>query len=173
MVLVVSTQIGWRTIMGSSTRAHKEFRCCIAAENSAGRLKIAGFWYSVCVLNMSRTGYRVRLTNSIAKKLRPGRTPVLDFAGEQWVVDIKSRYSNQDEYTELGLARKKELTKYKLPRSWSFTVPSCLNVDSDPAFLGFLVLAFLTAVICLPGIGDSLGTAPRVRDVVQAVMQSR
>lgn len=159
--------------MGRSTNAHKEFRCCIAAENSAGRLKIAGFWYSVCVLNMSRTGYRVRLPNSVAKKLRGRRVPVLDFAGEQWLVDVKSRYSNDHQFTEFGLARKKELTKYTLPRSWSFSMPNCLNVNSDPAFLGFLVLAFLTAVICLPGIGDSLGTAPKVRHAVQAVIQSR
>ena len=159
--------------MGCSTNAHKEFRCTIATENSAGRLKIAGFWYSVCVMDISRTGYRVRVPNSIAKKLRGRRAPVLDFAGEQWQVDVKSRYSNEHNFTELGLARKKELTKYKLPTSWSFSMPNCLNVNSDPAFLGFLVLAFLTVVICLPGIGDSLGTAPKVRQAVQAVIASR
>lgn len=159
--------------MGCSTNAHEEYRCSIATENSAGRLKIAGFWYSVRVLNMSRTGYRVRLPNSVAKKLRGGRVPVLDFAGEQWEVDVKSRYSTENKFTEFGLARKKELTRYKLPSSWSFSMPSCFNVNSDPAFLGFLIIAFLTVVICLPGIGDSLGTAPKVRHAVQAVINSR
>lgn len=158
--------------MVCSRNAHKEFRCCIASENSAGRLKIAGFWYSACVLDMSRTGYRVRLANSVAKKLRGRRVPVLDFAGEQWEVDVKSRFSNGNEYTELGLARRKELTRYKLPSSWSFVVPNCLNANSDPAFLGFLVLAFLVVVLSLPGIGDTLGTAPKVRHAVKSVLEA-
>lgn len=159
--------------MGCSTNAHQEFRCCIAAENSAARLKIAGIWHKVCVLNVSRTGYRIRLPNSVAKKLRGGRAPVLDFADEQWQVEVQSRYSDGNMFTELGLSRKKELTRYKVPSSWSFLLPNSLNVNSDPAFLGFLVLAFLAAVLCLPGIGDSLGTAPKVRDIVQTVIRFR
>lgn len=158
--------------MGCSTNAHKEFRCTIAAENSAGRLKIAGFWYNVRVLNMSRTGYRVRLPNSVAKKLRGRRVPVLDFAGEQWEVDVKSRFSAENKFTEIGLARTKELTRYKVPSSWSFCMPNCFNLNSDPAFLGFLILAFLAVVVCLPGIGDSLGTAPKVRHAVRSVINS-
>ncbi len=159
--------------MGYSTNQDRDFRCSIAPENAAGRLKIAGIWYSAHVINMSRTGYRVRLPNSVAKKLRGRRTPVLDFAGEQWEVDVKSRYSDECKFTELGLARKRELTKYTLPSSWTFAMPKCLNVDSDPTFLTFLVLAFLTVVLSLPGIGDSLGTAPKVRNVVKAVLSSR
>lgn len=159
--------------MACSSNANKEFRCCIANENSAAKLKIAGIWYSACVLDMSRTGYRIRLPNAVVKKLRGRRVPVLDFAGEQWQVEVKSRYTNDNKFTELGLARRKELTKYKLPSSWSFAAPKCLSVDSDPAFLGFLVLAFVSVVLSLPGIGDSLGTAPKVRHVVKAVIGSR
>lgn len=156
--------------MGCSTNARKEYRCCIAAENSAGKLKIASKWYKVCVLNTSATGYCLRVPNSVAKRVRERRVSVLDFAGEQWEVEVKSRYSEDSRFTDLGFARTKELTRYSVPTSWSFSFGSKSTLYSDPAFLGFLVLLFLTAVVCLPGIGDSLGTAPRVKTAIQSFM---
>ncbi|MCA9160578.1 MAG: hypothetical protein KDA72_19740 [Planctomycetales bacterium] len=156
--------------MGCSSNARKEYRCCIAAENSAGKLKIAGKQYNACVLNTSATGYRVRVPNSVAKRVRGRRVCVLDFAGEQWEVEVKSRFTADNQFTDIGFTRTKELTRYTIPTSWSFCSCPNLNLYSDPAFLGFLVLAFLTAVVCLPGIGDSLGTAPRVKTAIRSFM---
>ena len=152
--------------------ARTEYRCCISAENSAGKLKISGKWYDVCVLNTSRTGYRLRVPTSVAKKLRGRRLPVLDFAGEKWELELKSRYSDDSSFTDLGFARIKELTRYSTPSTWSLgSGISSSSLVSDPAFLGSLVLAFIVAVVCLPGIGDSLGTAPKVKSAIQSVMR--
>ena len=156
--------------MGCSLNARKEYRCCIATENSAGKLKIAGKWYSVCVLNTSATGYRVRVPYSVAKRVRGRRVCVLDFAGEQWEVACKSRCTEDKQFTELGFARTRELTRYPVPISWPILLGPKSNAYGDTAFLGVLVIAFLTAVVCLPGIGDSLGTAPRVKTAIQSFM---
>lgn len=159
--------------MSCSTNNNRhEYRCCIAAENSAGKLKIAGKTYPVCVINTSRTGFRVRVPNAIAKRVRGKRLPVLTFAGETWEVEVKSRYTDNSQFTDLGFARRKELTQYKEPSSWSLALMPHWSVSNDPAFLGMLVLALLTAVVCLPGIGDSLGTAPKVRTAIQWVLKS-
>ncbi len=156
----------------TTTNNRQEYRCCIAAENSAGQLKIAGKTFPVCVLNTSRTGFRVRVPNAIAKRLRGKKLPVLTFAGETWEVEVKSRYTDDSKFTDLGFARRRDLTKYKEPSSWSLALLPQWSVSNDPAFLGMLVIALLTAVVCLPGIGDSLGTAPKVRTVIQSVLKS-
>ncbi|MEO8268084.1 MAG: hypothetical protein ABI557_00095 [Aureliella sp.] len=156
--------------MECSSDSRKEYRCCIAAENSAGKLKIAGKWYNVSVVNTSATGYRVRVPSSVAKRVRGRCVTVLDYSGEQWEVEVKSRTADDNKFTDLGFTRIKELTRYPLPTSWSFSSGPNSHMYSDPAFLGFLVVAFLTAVVCLPGIGDTLGTAPRVKTALQSFM---
>ena len=156
--------------MGCSSNAREEYRCCIATKDSAGKLRIAGKWYSACVLDTSATGYRVRVPYSVGKQMWGRRTGVLDFGGEQWEVEVKSRCTEDSQFTDLGFIRTKELTRYPAPTSWPFLSDSNANLHSDPAFLGFLVVAFITAVVCLPGVGDSLGTAPRVKTVIQSFM---
>ena len=104
--------------------------------------------------------------------MRGKRLPVLTFAGETWEVEVKSRYTDDSSFTDLGLARSRELTPYKEPSSWSLAMLPQWSVSNDPAFLGMLVIALITAVVCLPGIGDSLGTAPKVRSAIQSVLKS-
>lgn len=156
--------------MGCSSNARKEYRCCIADENSAGKLKIGRKWYSACVLDTSATGFGVRVPNSVAKRVQEQQSCVLDFSDEQWEVEVRYRRTDDSQFTDLGFERTRELTRYPLPNSWSYYSRPNSNVQGDPAFLGFLVLAFLTAIVCLPGIGDTLGTAPRLKSAVQQFM---
>ncbi len=156
--------------MSRDQNERQEYRCCIASENSAGKLKISGHVYDVSVLNTSRTGFCIRASNSVANKLRGKRRPILLYAGETWEVELKSRFSDESKFTNLGMTRVRDLTKFTQPSSWFSGLFSSSNYQSDPTFLAFLVLAFLTAIISLPGIGDSLGTAPKVREVIKSVI---
>ncbi len=157
--------------MAESQNQRQEYRCCISSENSAGKMKIGSRTYNVCVLNTSRTGFCVRIPNSVAKQLRGNRRPILLFSGETWEVEVKSRYSDESMFTNLGVTRKRDLTKITQPSGWGATLACSTNFQSDPTFLAVLVIAFLAAVICLPGIGDSLGTAPKVREVINSVLK--
>lgn len=156
--------------MSHANIERQEYRCCIAAENSAGKLKIGPRTFDVCVTNTSRTGFGIRVPNHVAQKLRGKRRLLLLYAGETWEVGIQSRYSDDSHYTNLGLTRGRELTKLAVPGNWWGGMFSRSSAPADPTFLAFLVLAFLIAVISLPGIGDSLGTAPKVRQALSSVM---
>lgn len=157
--------------MNSPQEDRHEYRCCIAAENSAGKLKIGGRLFDVCVVDTSRTEFGIRVPNAVAKRLKGKRRPQLLYAGETWEVEPTTRFSEDSQYTQLGLARIRDLTKIPMPRSWPFSAFHNPATQSDPTFLAFLIVAFLVAVLCLPGIGDSLGTAPRVRDAIESVVE--
>lgn len=156
--------------MSRDPNQRQEYRCCIASENSAAKLKIGTSTNDVSVLNTSRTGFCLRVRNDIAKKLRGKRRPILLYNGEIWEVELKSRYSDESKFTNLGVSRVRDLTQFSEPTSWSFGFFSNPTSQADPTFLAFLILAFLVAVIALPGIGDSLGTAPKVRAVIKSVI---
>lgn len=156
--------------MSHATIERQEYRCCIAAENSAGKLKIGLRTFDVCVTNTSRTGFGIRMPTHVAKKLSSKRRLLLLYAGETWEVGVQSRYSDDSQFTNLGLIRGRELTKLQVPGSWWGGMFSRSSAPADPTFLAFLVLAFLIAVISLPGIGDSLGTAPKVRKALSSLL---
>lgn len=156
--------------MTCETNDRRAFRCCIAAENSAAKLKVGGRLKNVCVLDTSRNGFCVQVPNRLAKRLADGKHSVLHFAGEQWEVEVMSRYCDSEHYTNLGLARIRELTKIEMPSTWTLSFVPTGVAKPDPHFLTFLVLAFMTAAICLPGIGDNLGTAPKVRHLINSMI---
>ena len=145
----------------------QEFRCSIAAENSAARLRVGSWTYDVNVVDTSRTGIGIRVSNVIAEKLGKRKRLVVIYQGEKWEVEITSRYQDDPHYTVLGTTRRRELTKLPQPSGWNWNWLTQQSCQADPTFLAFLVLAFLVAVISLPGIGDSLGTAPKVRGVLE------
>ncbi len=159
--------------MSCETHDRREFRCCIAAENSAGKLRIGLKQYDVCVLDTSRNGFCIKLPNRVASKVREKSLPILSFNGENWEVELKSRYSDGETFTNLGLARVREVTKIKAPSSWGLWCSSNRSgLHNDPTFLAFLVLAFIVAAISLPGVGDHLGTAPRVQKAIKSFVKS-
>ena len=147
------------------------FRCRIPPENSAAKLKLRGRLIDVNVLDTSRSGFSVRMPNKIARKLSGRKRAVLFFGGDKWEVTAQSSYTGTDDFTVIGLSRIREITKIKEPRCWGFSLPK-INLQNDPAFLMYLMLALVVAVICLPGLGDNLGTAPKVRKGLSNVVES-
>ena len=158
--------------MSCETHDRREFRCCIAAENSAGKLRIGMKQYDACVVDTSRNGFCIKVPNRVAAKVRDKTVPVLSFNGEIWEVELKSRYCDGEEFTNLGLSRVREITKIKQPSSWGLSFNPGSGLHNDPMFLAFLVLAFLVAAICLPGVGDNLGTAPKVRKAINSFVKT-
>jgi hypothetical protein len=157
--------------MSRSQVEREEYRCCIVSENSGGLLRVGRKTHKICVVDTSRTGFGIRVPNAVSKKIKDKSKLLLIFGGETWEVALKSRYSEDSQYVNLGLTRVRDLTKITCPRSWGWSLLRNPAAQTDPTFLAFLVLAFLTAVITLPGIGDSLGTAPKVREVIESVVE--
>lgn len=149
--------------MAREPDSRSAFRCVIPVECSAAKLKLGNKFTQVRVLDTSRVGFTTQLPKQLAAKVRPNKSCELHFAGERWEVEVESRYANEDGTTNVGFRRIQELTKIKSPgQSWLSYAPR-ISAQTDPTFLFFLMLLFLFACLSLPGVGDQLGTASKVR----------
>lgn len=154
--------------MGDDSRT--AFRCTVAPENSAATLVVRGKKNPVRVLDTSREGFTIQVTEKIVSKLKRGKVYRLLFNGEDWQVAKESHYT-ADGKVNVGLQRLQEVTKIKVPNTW-FTFFKKSPTESDPTLVVYLMIAFLIACIAMPGLGDNLGTAPRLRDGIQMVFRA-
>lgn len=145
------------------------YRCTVAPENSRAQLVVGRKKYDVSIQETSRDGFGVRMSNTLASKLSDMKVYELLYAGEDWLVTKEGHYTD-DDVTVVGFKRQKEVTKIKSPVSW-FPFLSSSRSQSDPAFLLYLMIAFLVACVALPGMGDSLGTAPRIKKGFQTIFE--
>jgi len=143
------------------------YKCAIAAENSAAELRVGSKSYVVAVLDASRYGYTLRVPNAILNRIRSKRSCRLEYASELSEVVSESEFANCSEFTNVGMKRIRELTKIKMPSGFQFSFGSMFSLQQDPTFLLGLMIAFLLACFCLPGIGDQVGTAPKVSRAVK------
>lgn len=150
----------------------RAFRCTVPPENSAAKLRVKNKWHDVAVLDTSRCGFSVRVRGGIAGKLKAGKTYELKFNGEHWRVEQESNFSDAGGDSTVGFSRIEELTKIKMPSTPLTAYVSKTTAQSDPTFLFFIMVVFLIACISLPGIGDNLGTAPKVRAGVKSVIDT-
>lgn len=146
------------------------FRCAVAPEYSKGILSVGLGKFAINVLDTSRDGYTVRCPARVASKLKPGKSARLVFRGETWEVQRSSLYNESSDYVHLGCTRVRELTKIKQPKTSMFAaLAPRISLSSDPGLLMFLLIAFMVAVASLPGLGNKLGTAPRIHKGIHEI----
>lgn len=148
------------------------YRCAVSLENSAAELRVGAKSYSVRVLDMSRNGFTIRVPNAILKRIRSKPNLRLEYSSELWEVELDGEYSDSNDFTNLSLVRVRDLTTLKMPNGFQFSFGTMFSLNQDPTFLLGLMLAFLAACFCLPGIGDQVGTAPKISRSVKAAWQS-
>lgn len=148
------------------------YKCAIAVENSAAELRVGSKSYRVSVLDASRDGYTIRVSNAILTRIRSKAVCRLEFASSLSEVAFESEFSDCADFTNVGLKRVRDLTKFKMPSGFQFSFGSMFSLQQDPSFLLGLMVAFLLACFCLPGIGDQVGTAPKVSRAVKGFWSS-
>ncbi len=156
------------------TRSHDNrtsFRCAIAPEDSAAKVKVRGGMHPCAVLSTSRDGFSIRVKHALAMRIGKAKTIQLWFRGEKWEVSVSSQYRDDEQTTTLGLTRIRELTKLKAPSSWGWFAMPRFSANTDPSFVLALLVAFLATCICLPGIGTSLGTAPKIKAGLNSIIR--
>jgi hypothetical protein len=161
--------------MSQSSINGNAYRCIVAPERSAAVLRVGRTRFPVNVLDTSRDGFTVRVPNAaVAKMDRKRNSPRLElrFDGERWEVDRSGSYADNHEFTQLSLVRIRDLTKLKQPGGFEWASVTQLSAQKDPTLLVGLLVAFLIACFCLPGIGDQIGTAPKVSRAVRGMWNS-
>lgn len=164
-----------RVLMVTQDRS-KPYRCIILPEDSVCRIRIGRKEFVGELIDLSRDDFRLRVPPSVDRLLQKARHIELRYHGERWLV----KYDNSDlpEATADGsnsvvqLRRVDELTRVKMPSPWATLGSLKMSRETDPRFVLAVMVAFIAACLALPGIGDHLGTAPRIKDGIHSVIRS-
>lgn len=154
-----------------SFERRSSFRCSIAPEDGAARLKINGKVVPCVVINTSSEGFGIRVPKKIGQRLTVKASIQLWFRNEKWQVVKAWEFQDHSQVMTVGLTRVREVTKIKAPSAWGAALIPRFSSDNDASFLIALVVALMLTCICLPGVGDNLGTASKVRQGVNTMVK--
>ncbi len=146
------------------------FRCAVAPEDGAGQLKINGKLHDCRVTDTSSEGFGILIGRKMGCTVTHRSRLVLFYRNEKWEVTKLWEFQDNDREIAIGLARVRELSKLKSPVSLGLNLMPRISANTDPSFLVALLLALMLTCLCLPGIGDNLGTAPKVRSGVNSML---
>ncbi len=155
--------------MPNSRQPASAFRCVVPPEISAGVLHTRRSSIPVRVVEMSRSDFVITIDRRHLPSVEIGGPLHLDFRGERWEVRRFSEYFETESLARVGLERLRDVTRVRLPRSWTATFSPRWNTHSDPTLLMGLSFALLITCAVMPGLGDRIGTQQIVVATVRAV----
>lgn len=152
------------------THTHQgAFRCTVVPEQSAARLRLRLRSHRVRVIDTSREAFTLEVDQAIFSRLKEGTRGTLEYQDEKWEVVCTAVFRLVENQFHVSMARISERTQIQGPKPTFRALLPKSNAESSPALPLALLLSFLFACVALPGMGDSLGTAPKIRKVVQDV----
>ncbi len=146
------------------------YRCLIPPDSCNAIIKLGSLKIKCQIVDLSREDFQVRVPKGKVKMIRAARRIELRYHDERWQVSLAG--SCQAAAETVYLKREKELTKTKLPSPWTALTSLGLSQQTDPRFVFTLMVAFIFACIALPGLGDKIGSAPRLKKGIHSVMSS-
>lgn len=160
--------------MSDSDRSSSFFRCRVQSDQSRASLRIGSTTVPAVLQETSIDGFTVTVAPKYGKRLRVGRRWLLETHNEKSEVHAEWLFHSPNGVIQLGLRRLRDLTPSEEPRGGiMWRLGGHRSIDSSTpelVFAGLVVFLFVT--LTLPGLGDHLGTAPRIRSAVQGVMDT-
>jgi hypothetical protein len=155
--------------MTTSETLRHAFRCTVVPENSAACLTIGWRQHKVRVIDTSREAFTLEVNPNTFAKVTEGSRAVLDYNDESWEVQCIALFQMLNGQLNVSMARIRECSKIRGPRATFWSLLPMANATRDPVLPLALLLSLLFACVALPGMGDSIGTAPKIRKAVQDV----
>lgn len=146
------------------------YRCLIRPEECRAVLRFGGSSIDCQVVDLSREDFQVRVPKDKLKKVQRAKKIELRYRDERW--QVCPIHGNQSGNDSIYLQRVQELTRTKMPSPWTSLLSRRMSQQTDPRFLMALIVAFIFACLALPGLGDKVGTAPRLKDGIHSVISS-
>ncbi|MEZ6089897.1 MAG: hypothetical protein R3C05_18085 [Pirellulaceae bacterium] len=146
------------------------YRCPVAAEKAKAWLQMGHRRVNVTMLDTSIEGFTIVIRPKDVRLLRYDVTWTLTTCDEKCIVHPEWMYNADATSGQLGLRRVRDVTPSRMRRKHSawFMGGAFRGGESDLSGLalgGMLML--IVAILTLPGIGDDLGTAPRIQSLLQ------
>lgn len=160
--------------MSDSDRSSSFFRCRVPSEQSKASLRIGSSTIPAVLQETSIDGFTVTVDPKYGKRMRVARRWLLTTENEKAEVHAEWMFHAPSGAIQLGLRRLRDLTPSEEPRGglmWGWGRRRSIDSSTpELVFAGLVVFLFVT--LSLPGLGDHLGTAPRIRSAVQGVMDT-
>jgi hypothetical protein len=148
----------------------KPYRCSVPAEDCSCTVRVSGSELICSVFDLSREDFRVKVPWKYVRKLEKARHIELLYHGERW--SVRFNQIDPDQTDVVLLDRIEELTRIKPPSPWHTLDFLRMSQETDPRFVLAVLVAFIAVCVSMPGIGDRLGTAPKIKGGVQTVLKS-
>ncbi|TWT93203.1 hypothetical protein [Stieleria varia] len=162
-------------IVDTHTSQEANTFCCPVTGDGRAKLKVGRKKFHVIVRETSIKGFTVEMKPGDVKRILSTKSATLAFDDRR--VDIEPESTNQ-------IAKDKVLVRFALLREhapkekFRLKIPFFGRKNRDPhpdvsmsvAAYGGVVLV-LFCVLAMPGLGDHLGTAPRIEAAVKTILQ--
>jgi hypothetical protein len=148
------------------------FRCPIPSDQAKAVLIVGRRSIPILVQEASIDAFTVLVAPKYSSKLKVGRPWTLEYDDTRTEIHPQWIFNSPDGQVQLGLRRLRDLTTQAMVRR-SFLTKVGGKRYEDPSFsaaaYGGFVL-FLFALMSLPGLGDRLGTAPRIERTLRWIV---
>jgi hypothetical protein len=149
------------------------FRCAVHSDQSEAVIRVGRRKAYATVQETSIDGFTVLVPPKYSGTLKVGRPWLMEYQGARIEVHPQWFFNAPDGHVQMGLRRLRDLTPPE-PIRRSLLLRYAGHRFDDPSYsaavFGGFVLA-LFALMSLPGLGDSLGTANRIQSAVQWLMR--
>lgn len=175
MDLFIATRSAETFGMSDTDRASGFFRCPVQGDHSRAVIQIGRRRIPAVLQETSIDGFTLTVTPKYASSLRMGRPWLLRTYSEKTEVHAEWLFHAPSGQVQLGVRRLRDLTPAEQARSgWRFRLPfgpRSLHTNTPELIFAALV-ATIFVILSLPGVGEQLGTAPRIRAAVEGVVET-
>ncbi|WP_182867786.1 hypothetical protein [Stieleria mannarensis] len=147
----------------------KTYRCKVVGDSTA-KLLVGRKFQKVFVRETSGGGFTLGLSTKVAKKIKSGKSYDLRYDDRRMQVIAETFVETVQGEARLQVGT---IHEYEPKERWAFRLPFSKGsriighdsgIDSGAAYGGFVLVLF--CVMALPGVGDRLGTAPRIESAL-------
>jgi hypothetical protein len=150
------------------------YRCKIADPQSCAWLKLGTKKKRVQVVEQSRDTFTVRVSQTLAQKVRIGGEFRFFYQDMLWAVLCRHKWIGQNELVDVELEPIRELIAPKLEKASWFgrSAPLTSTTPWDSTLAAVFLGGILLSVLIMPAWGGQWGTSKLICDAVTAVWNS-
>ncbi|AMV30951.1 hypothetical protein VN12_02470 [Pirellula sp. SH-Sr6A] len=150
------------------------YRCKIADTQSGAWLKLGSRKKPVQVVEQSRDMFTVRVSRSLAQKVRVGGEFRFFYQDMLWSVLCKHKWISQNELVDLEFEPLRELTAPKIQKDGWFgrSTPLASTTPLDGTLAVVFLGTILLSILIMPAWGGQWGTSKLICDAVTSVWKA-
>ena len=146
------------------------FRCPISDEKRSVTVRLGRKTIAAEMLEESISGFTLAVPKNIGKKAKSAKKLTVEYDAGLYEVEFESSNPFDKGRVRIGVRRVRDLTKPATIKNTFLTqmfAPSLNAQSAAVAYGGFVLVLF--SVLAMPGLGEKLGTAPRIEAAAKSM----